>query len=151
MSEGKELVLLIKFNFNSSDRKVAYSGLVGWFIVVNATFSNILVISWWSVLLVGDTGVSRENHLAVASQWQTLSHYVVSSTPPHEWGLLWVLPVHSQGNIYTYFAISFSSKYIYFILFIVFSATFSYIFSYIMATSFSGWRSRSNRPWTSNW
>jgi hypothetical protein len=68
MSEGKELVLLIKFNFNSSDRKVAYSGLVGWFIVVNATFSNILVISWWSVLLVGDTGVSRENHLAVASQ-----------------------------------------------------------------------------------
>jgi hypothetical protein len=90
--------------------------------------------------LVGDTGVSRENHLAVASQWQTLSHYVVSSTPPHEWGLLWVLPVHSQGNIYTYFAISFSSKYIYFILFIVFSTTFSNIFSYIMArTSYFRW------------
>jgi hypothetical protein len=30
--------------------------------VFNATFNNILVISWMSVLLVEETGVPRENH-----------------------------------------------------------------------------------------
>jgi len=30
--------------------------------VFNATFHNISVISWWSVSLVEETGVSRENH-----------------------------------------------------------------------------------------
>ena len=33
----------------------------------NATFNNISVISWWSVLLVEEPGVSRENHRPVAS------------------------------------------------------------------------------------
>ena len=28
----------------------------------NATFNNIAVISWWSVLLVEETGVPEENH-----------------------------------------------------------------------------------------
>jgi len=37
------------------------------FIVFNATFNNISVISWRSVLLVEDTGVSGENHQSVAS------------------------------------------------------------------------------------
>jgi hypothetical protein len=32
-----------------------------------ATFNNISVISWWSVLLVEETGVPGENHLPVAS------------------------------------------------------------------------------------
>jgi len=32
--------------------------------VFNATFNNISVISWWSVVLVEETGV---NHLSVAS------------------------------------------------------------------------------------
>ena len=45
--------------------------------VFNATFNNISVISWRSVLLVKETG---ENHQPVASHWQTLSHDVVSST-----------------------------------------------------------------------
>ena len=35
-------------------------GLV-WFMVFNATFNNISVISWLSVLLVEETGVHREN------------------------------------------------------------------------------------------
>jgi hypothetical protein len=52
--------------------------------VFNATFNNISVISWGSVLLVEETGVPGENHWPVASQWQTLSHNVVSSTPHHE-------------------------------------------------------------------
>ena len=56
------------------------TGLV-WFIVFKCTFNNISVISWWSVLLVEKTG---ENHWPVASNWQTLSYNVVSSTPRHE-------------------------------------------------------------------
>jgi hypothetical protein len=51
------------------------------FMVFNATFNNISVISWWSVLLVEEIGVPVENHRPVASHWQILSHNVVSSTP----------------------------------------------------------------------
>jgi hypothetical protein len=43
-----------------------------WFMVLNATFNNISVISWQSVLLVEETRVPGENHR------QTLSHNVVS-------------------------------------------------------------------------
>jgi hypothetical protein len=42
------------------------AGIDGWFmdkvIVVNASFNNISVISWWSVLLVEETGVPEENY-----------------------------------------------------------------------------------------
>jgi hypothetical protein len=37
------------------------------FMVFNATFNNISVISWLSVLLVEETGVLGENHKPVAS------------------------------------------------------------------------------------
>ena len=43
----------------------------------NVTFNNILVMSWWSALLVEETG---ENHRPTAN-WQTLSHNVVSNSP----------------------------------------------------------------------
>ena len=46
----------------------------------NATFNNIAVISWRSVLLMEETGVSGGNHRPAASHWQTLSHNVVQST-----------------------------------------------------------------------
>ena len=49
--------------------------------VFNATFNNISVISWWSVLLMDETGVPWENHRPATSHWQTLSHNDVSSTP----------------------------------------------------------------------
>jgi len=39
------------------------------------------LISWLSVLLVEETGVPGENHRPVASNRQTVSHNVVSSTP----------------------------------------------------------------------
>ena len=39
----------------------------GWFIVFNATFNNISVISWQSILLVEETGIPAENHRPVAS------------------------------------------------------------------------------------
>jgi len=35
--------------------------------VFNATFNNISVITWQSVLLVEETGVPRENHRPVAN------------------------------------------------------------------------------------
>jgi len=54
------------------------------FMVSYATFNNISVISWWSVLLVKET---RGNHRPVASHWQTSSHNVESSTPRHEQNL----------------------------------------------------------------
>jgi len=37
------------------------------FMVFNATFNNISVILWQSVLLVEETGVPGENHRPVAS------------------------------------------------------------------------------------
>jgi hypothetical protein len=39
--------------------------------VFNATFNNILVISWRSVLLEEETRLPEENHRPVASHWQT--------------------------------------------------------------------------------
>ena len=52
-------------------------GWFGWVMVFNATFNNISVISWLSVLLVEETGVPKENHRPTASHWQTLSHNIV--------------------------------------------------------------------------
>ena len=56
------------------------------FMVFNATFNNISVILWRSVLLVENTGVPGENH-NLSQETDTLSHNVVSSTPRHEQGL----------------------------------------------------------------
>jgi hypothetical protein len=41
-------------------------GLV-WFMVFNATFNNISVVSWRSDLMVEETGVPEENHKPVTS------------------------------------------------------------------------------------
>ena len=49
--------------------------------VFNATFNNISIISWRSVLLVEESGVPGENHRPAASHCQALSHNVASSTP----------------------------------------------------------------------
>jgi len=55
-----------------------------WFVVFNATFNNISVISWQSVLLVEEIRVPRENHRPAASHLQTVSHNVVTSTSRYE-------------------------------------------------------------------
>jgi hypothetical protein len=39
--------------------------------VFNATFINISAISWWSVLMVEETGVPGENHRPAAIHRQT--------------------------------------------------------------------------------
>jgi hypothetical protein len=46
--------------------------------VFNATFNNILVTSWRSVLLVEEIGVPGENHQPAASHWQTDCKVVVN-------------------------------------------------------------------------
>jgi hypothetical protein len=56
------------------------------FMVFNATFNNISVISWQSVLLLEETAVPGE---------KTLLHNVVSSTPCH---LLLVFYLDNQFN-----------------------------------------------------
>jgi hypothetical protein len=47
--------------------------------MLNATLNNISVISWWSVLLVEETGVPEKNQQPVASYLQTLSYNVLSN------------------------------------------------------------------------
>jgi hypothetical protein len=59
---------------NSEYEPRSWRRVLDWFMVFNATFNNISVISWRSVLLVEETGVPEENHRSVASHWQTLSH-----------------------------------------------------------------------------
>ena len=56
------------------------------FMVFNATFNNIEVISRQSVLLVQETAEPGENHRPVTSYQQTLSPNVASSTPRHKHG-----------------------------------------------------------------
>ena len=46
-------------------------------VALNATFTNISAISWWSVLLVEETGGPIENYRPAASHRQTLSHNVL--------------------------------------------------------------------------
>ena len=60
----------------------------------NATFNNITVISWWSVLLVEETGVPVENHRPVVSHWQTLSHNGVHLS------LIEIRPHNNSGDIH---------------------------------------------------
>jgi hypothetical protein len=52
--------------------------------VFKATFNNISIISWRSVLLLDKTGVPGESHRPVAIHQQTLSQNVISNTPCHE-------------------------------------------------------------------
>jgi hypothetical protein len=47
--------------------------------VFNATFNNISVTSWRSVLLVEKTGVPGENHRPVASQEAASQDFIQSS------------------------------------------------------------------------
>jgi hypothetical protein len=50
----------------------------------NATFNNISVISWLSVLLVEETGVPRENHRPAAIRYKTSVNMTVSNIVTNE-------------------------------------------------------------------
>ena len=56
--------------------------------VFYATFNNISVISWRSVLWLEETG---KKHRSVRSHLQTLSHNVVLSTPRYEQDTMYVV------------------------------------------------------------
>jgi hypothetical protein len=58
--------LYFLFSFFSVGRCIVCSGL-SCLVVFNATFNNISVISWRSVLLVEETGVPGENHQPVSN------------------------------------------------------------------------------------
>jgi hypothetical protein len=66
--------------------------------VFNATFNNISVISWWSVLLVEETRVPGKNHRPAAGHWQTLSHVVSSTWVGFELTILVVIGTDDTGN-----------------------------------------------------
>jgi hypothetical protein len=44
--------------------------------VFNVTFNNISVISWWSVLLVEETGVPEENHTPAAKLYNIMLYRI---------------------------------------------------------------------------
>jgi hypothetical protein len=71
--------LLLELNYQQHYTKL---GLVG-FLVFNATFNNISVISWWSVLLAEKTGVSGENHRPVASLQLYREHLTMNGVRTH--------------------------------------------------------------------
>ena len=39
--------------------------------IFNTIFNNISFISWWSVLLMEETGATGENHQPASSHWQS--------------------------------------------------------------------------------
>ena len=52
------------------------------FMLFNVTFNNISVISWWSVLLVEETGVPGENFLPVTSEVTYKLYNIMLYTSP---------------------------------------------------------------------
>jgi hypothetical protein len=79
----------LMFVHRSEETMSFYIGWLVGFMVFNAIFNKISVISWRSVLLVAETGGPRENHRHAASHWQTLSLCTPrperESNPQHQW------------------------------------------------------------------
>ena len=85
--------------------RIKYIGVRVKITIINATFSNISVMSWWLVLLVERTRVPGENHRPVASQWQTVSDNALANTPRRlgfELTSL-VVKIYSQSIIHLYY------------------------------------------------
>ena len=73
--DGHQLMSYVNFSF--------WRIGLAWFMMFDATFKDISVVLWQSVLLAKETRLTSENHRSLPSHWQTLSHNVVSSTPRH--------------------------------------------------------------------
>jgi hypothetical protein len=64
--------------------------------VFNATFNNISVISWWSVLLVEETGVPGENY------WPSQSKKCISITKKSDTSITVIYHAMSLTVLYQY-------------------------------------------------
>jgi hypothetical protein len=62
--EDKKTEIFLEDLVSTRSNKMCTRVGLGLIMVLNAIFNNISVISWWSVLLVGETG---ENHRPVTS------------------------------------------------------------------------------------
>ena len=83
-NENTSLVNLPPYQYTNSPASLPLVGL--W------CLTSLSTISWWSFLLVEETGLSEENHRLLASHWQTLSHNVVSTEYSSPWtGSNWQL------------------------------------------------------------
>ena len=65
-------ILILCVNRNSNEMNLSrlfWDRVYGWVMdmVFNATFNNISVISWWSVLLVEEARISGDNHQPTTS------------------------------------------------------------------------------------
>ena len=69
-----------------------------WFMMLNSTFSNISIISWWSVILVDETGIPGENHRPTASHWQSSSYHALST--PHLSGIRRICNISEWCNLF---------------------------------------------------
>ena len=70
--------------------------------VFNATFSNISVISWLSLLLVEEAGVPGKTHRPIASHWQSLSHCIECISQSTGFELItWVVIGRCKFNYHT--------------------------------------------------
>ena len=130
-------------------------------IVLNATFNNIWVVSWRSVLLVEETG---ENHWPAANHSQTLSHNVVSRTPflsGLELATLDVIGTHWIGSFKSNYHMITSTTAMnmfwlidWFNWFLVFNATFSNISAIswwpVLVVEEAWVPGENHRPWVSN-
>ena len=68
INQSINVILIIQ---NSTQRNRLWNEFRVRVMVFNATFNNISVITWRSVLLVEDTGVPGENHRPATRHWQT--------------------------------------------------------------------------------
>ena len=76
-------IIIYGMNYHSDMQlQVFTNDWFDWFLVFNATFSNISAISGRPVLVVEEAGVPRENHRPWANNWSTLSFAAVSRVHP---------------------------------------------------------------------
>ena len=59
----------------TSRKMISNISVMGLSYGVNATFNNISVIPWQSILLIEETGVPEENHRTAVSHWQSCIVY----------------------------------------------------------------------------
>ena len=65
-------------------------------VMFSATYYNIAIISWRSVLLVNETGAPRKKQRRTTNHEHTVSHHVVSSIPR-----LRRIQTHSEYVVFT--------------------------------------------------